>query len=160
VNRKSTYDLLSVVGAVILFSCWIFQQFVLDNVNTKLASITAAENLYRIYQSHNAVFNAILASHGHDKTAEPETRRFQTYNYVLGLEKLAEETGTPVKTGYDLSMDDTQRYLELVQKNARELKEGLVSKKERFNLLFVVGYGFGSFLALLGSILKLRLPEK
>jgi hypothetical protein len=159
-NRKSTYELISVVGAFILFSCWVFQQAVLEGTNAKLASITAAEDLYRIYQSHNAVFNAIITAQEDNKSAVDKIRKFQIYNYGLGLEKLAQETRTPIQTGYDLSSEKLQQYLELVQKNAREMKQDLVSKKEKFNLLFTFGYGLGSILALLGSILKLGLPEK
>jgi len=160
VNRKSTYDLLSVIGAIVLFTCWIFQLSVLERVDKQLADIASAENLYRIYQSHNALFNAIIATQGDNKSTVPEIRRFQVYNYGLGLERLAQVTGTPTQIGYDLPMEDMQRYLERVQKNADALKEKLQSNKYFSQLLFTVGYGLGSCLALLGSILKLRLPEK
>ena len=159
-NRKSTYELLSVVGAVILFSCWIFQQSVLERVNARLDEITSAEGLYRIYQSHNALFNAMIATQGDNHSAIADIRRFQTYNYGLGLERLATVTETPKKIGYDLPMEEMQQYLEVVQKSADSMKQKLQSTKDRAKLFFTFGYGLGSVLALLGSILKLRLPEK
>ena len=159
-NRKSVYDLLSVVGAVILFFSWVFQQSVVDRINKKLSALTAAEDLYRIYQSHNAIFNSLIATQESNEEVVKNIRRLQTYNYLLGLERLAKETGTPIESGYDVPLDRTQKYLELVQKNADGMRKDAEAKKYTFVLIFNCGYGLGSLLVLLGSILKLRVRDK
>jgi hypothetical protein len=159
-NRKSAYDLLSVVGAIILFFSWIFQQSIVEKTNRKLANLTAAEDLYIIYQSHNAVFNSIIATEEKNEEVTRNIRRYQTYNYLLGLRRLAEESGTPIQVGYDIPLETTQSYLETVQKNAQAIRKDAEAQKATFGLIFNCGYGLGSLLVLLGSILKLRLPDK
>jgi hypothetical protein len=47
-----------------------------------------------------------------------------------------------------------------VQKNAQAIRKDAEAQKATFGLIFNCGYGLGSFLVLLGSILKLRLPDK
>jgi hypothetical protein len=119
-NRKSVYDLLSVVGAIILFFSWIFQQSIVEKTNRKLANLTAAEDLYIIYQSNNAVFNSIIATEEKNEEVTRNIRRFQTYNYLLGLRRLAEESGTPIQVGYDIPLETTQSYLERCRKMHRQ----------------------------------------
>lgn len=155
-ERKAYYDLVSVFGGVVLFSSWVFQQTALDQTNAELKKIDAAEELYRTYQSNNAIFNAIIEQ---NKNNEANIRRFQTYNYGLGLAKLSEVAGQTPLIGYDIPLSDMQRHLETVQKLVAEKRKALTEKAGRLHLLFLVAYGFGSFLALLGSILKLNQPK-
>jgi hypothetical protein len=158
VNQKSAFDLISVCGAVVLFLCWVFHQTVVDRMDKQLSSLSAAENLYRVYQSHNAVFNSIIETHKDDKKIEEAIRRFQIYNYGLGLKSLAEQVGLTPLIGYDVTMDDMQAYLEKAQGLAKDLRASVEARRDRDSTVFNFGYGFGSLLAVLGAALKLRLP--
>jgi hypothetical protein len=158
VNQKSAFDLISVCGAVILFLCWVFHQTVVDKMDKKLSSLSAAENLYRVYQSHNAVFNSIIEIRKDDQKAEEAIRRFQTYNYGLGLESLAQQVGLTPMIGYDATMADMQAYLKQGQGLAKDLRASVEESRDRLTTIFNFGYGFGSFLAVLGAALKLGLP--
>jgi len=158
VNSKPVFDLISVFGAVVLFLCWVFHQTVVDKMDKRLSSLSAADNLYRIYQSNNALFNSIIETRKDDKKVEGAIRRFQTYNYGLGLENLGQQVGVTPLTGYDVTMDDMQAYLEKVQGLARDLRTNVEARRNQFTSYFSFGYGFGSFLAVLGAALKLSLP--
>ena len=59
--------------------------------------------------------------------------------------------------GYDTPMDEMQKYLEQVQAEARAIKQEIERKRSIVGFLFVGVYGLGSFLVLLGGILKLKL---
>ena len=155
-NRKWVVEITPSLGAVILFFCWVFQQSVVNDLDRKLSGLSAAENTYRLYQSHNAVFNAIIATQK-DAAVEAAIRRFQTYNYGLGLSLLAEQVGMAPLIGYDTPMDEMQKYLEQVQAEARAIKQEIERKRSIVGFLFVGVYGLGSFLVLLGGILKLKL---
>ena len=155
-NRKWLFEIIPSLGAVILFFCWVFQQSVVDDLDRKLSGLSAAENTYRLYQSHNAVFNAIIATQK-DADVEASIRRLQTYNYGLGLSQLATQVGMAPLVGYDTTMDEMQKYLEQVQAEAARIRMDIGRKRSIVGFLFVGGYGVGSFLVLLGGILKLKL---
>ncbi|GAA0576973.1 hypothetical protein GCM10009416_14460 [Craurococcus roseus] len=159
-NRKALYELLSVRGAVVLFSAWVFQQSALERANAALRRIDAAEDVYRTYQSTNALFNAIIAVRPQDADAEREVRRFQVYNYGLGLVRLAEVTGTERVVGYDVPQDRMQGHLEDVQRKAAGMRRDIEARRDRFGFAFVLTYGFGSLLVLLGNVLKVLLPAE
>ena len=155
-NRRWVVEITPSLGAVILFFCWVFQQSVVDDLDRKLSGLSAAENTYRLYQSHNAVFNAIIATQK-DANVEAAIRRLQTYNYGLGLSQLATQVGMAPLVGYDTTMDEMQKYLEQVQAEAARIRMDIGRKRSIVGFLFVGGYGVGSFLVLLGGILKLKL---
>ena len=155
-NRRWVVEITPSLGAVVLFFCWVFQQSVVDDLDRKLSGLSAAENTYRLYQSHNAVFNAIIATQK-DADVEASIRRLQTYNYGLGLSQLATQVGMAPLVGYDTTMDEMQKYLEQVQAEAARIRMDIGRKRSIVGFLFVGGYGVGSFLVLLGGILKLKL---
>ena len=155
-NRKWLFEIIPSLGAVILFFCWVFQQSVVDDLDKKLSGLSAAENTYRLYQSHNAVFNAIIATQK-DANVEAAIRRVQTYNYGLGLSQLATQVGMAPLVGYDTTMDGMQKYLDQVQAEADRIRQEIQHERNIMGFMFVGGYGLGSFLVLLGGILKLRL---
>jgi len=155
-NRKSLYEIIPSLGAVILFFCWVFQQSVVDGLDRKLSGLNTAENVHRIYQSHNAVFNAIIATQK-DEQVETAIRRLQMYNYGLGLSQLATQVGITPLIGYDTTMDEMQKYLEQEQAEADRIRQEIQHERNITGFLFVGGYGLGSFLVLLGGILKVRL---
>ena len=155
-NRRWVVEITPSLGAVVLFFCWVFQQSVVDDLDKKLSGLSAAENTYRLYQSHNAVFNAIIATQK-DAAVEAAIRRLQTYNYGLGLSQLATQVGMAPLVGYDTTMDEMQKYLEQVQAEAARIRMDIGRKRSIVGFLFVGGYGVGSFLVLLGGILKLKL---
>ena len=155
-NRRWVVEITPSLGAVVLFFCWVFQQSVVDDLDRKLSGLSAAENTYRLYQSHNAVFNAIIATQK-DANVEAAIRRLQTYNYGLGLSQLATQVGMAPLVGYDTTMDEMQKYLEQVQAEAARIRMDIGRKRSIVGFLFVGGYGVGSFLVLLGGILTLKL---
>ena len=155
-NRRWVVEITPSLGAVVLFFCWVFQQSVVNGLDRKLSGLNAAENTYRLYQSHNAVFNAIIATQK-DANVEAAIRRVQTYNYGLGLSQLATQVGMAPLVGYDTTMDEMQKYLDQVQAEADRIRQEIQHERKIVGLLFVCGYGLGSFLVLLGGILKLKL---
>ena len=155
-NRKSLYEIIPSLGAVILFFCWVFQQSVVNGLDKRLSSLSAAENTHRVYQSHNAVFNALIATQTDEKVVTA-IRRYQTYNYGFGLSQLATQVGIVPLIGYDTTTDEMQSYLERVQAEAARTRQEIERERSTMGFLFVGGYGLGSFLVLLGGILKLKL---
>ena len=86
---KSGFELLPVVGAVILFFSWVFQQSVVEGANQRLNDIASAEDMYRIYQSHNAVFNAVIATQTNAETIS-KIRGLQIYEYASSEESVGD----------------------------------------------------------------------
>jgi hypothetical protein len=159
-DRKSIYEIFSQIGALILFLGWIVQQLYVDGLDRKLSDLTAAENTYRVYQSHNAVFNAIIATQK-DTSVASAIRRLQTYNYGLGLSQLATQVGMAPLVGYDTTMDEMQKYLEQVQAQAGQTKREIERKRSFADFLLKWGStGLGTFLVLWGNFLKLKLALK
>jgi hypothetical protein len=84
-------------------------------------------------------------------------RRYQTYNYGFGLSQLATQVGIAPLIGCDTTTDEMQSYLERVQAEAARTRQEIERERSTMGFLFVGGYGLGSFLVLLGGILKLKL---
>jgi hypothetical protein len=158
-NRKALYDLVAVVGAVILFLAWIFQQTVINNLDGSAASLTQAKRFYAIYQSHNALFNTIIATQT-NRTIIKQIRTFQIYNYGLGLEDLAAASGLTVYADYNMTIDQIQAELQKMQERAATRTKQINSEKSIVTLVFTCVTGFGTLLTVLGSYLKIWLPEK
>ena len=70
-NKRSVYDLISVFGAIVLFSAWIFQQTSVEKQHAGISSLDQAEAEYRQYQSSNALFNALIETQkGNDQVSQ------------------------------------------------------------------------------------------
>ena len=70
-NKGSTktafLKVVPVVGSIILFLAWVFQQTLLGDANSTLQKINSAQSVFQTYQSNNALFNAILESTNSDE---------------------------------------------------------------------------------------------
>jgi hypothetical protein len=157
-NKRGVYDLLSVVGAIVLFSAWIFQQISVEKQRAVIASLDQAEAEYRQYQASNALFNALIETQKGNDQAIERIRGLQTYNYGLGLVRLSNVTGIAPLVGYDIPFDTMQKHLEKVQAAARAMRHDAQQRKDRDDLIFLIVYGAGSVFALLGSVMKLAAP--
>jgi hypothetical protein len=157
-NKRGVYDLLSVFGAIVLFSAWIFQQTSVEKQKSVISRLDQAEGEYRQYQSSNALFNAIIETQKGNDQVIAGVRRFQTYNYGLGLVTLSEATGVTPLVGYDISIDAMQKHLEKVQGLADAMRHVAQQHKDRDDVIFLAVYCTGSVLALLGSVMKLTAP--
>src|SRR5215471_14426580 len=85
VSGKAILDLASIVGAVVLFGAWAFQQTLLNRANEAMQNIHTAETGFETYQSNNTIFNALNAA---SPSASSEIRRFQMINYDFALRHL------------------------------------------------------------------------
>src|SRR4051794_16250563 len=83
---KASFEFLSVLGAVVGFSAWAFQQTQLSAANDAIQSIRSAQTAFEAYQSNNGVFNALAV--GADPARVSEIRRFQIISYEQGLSHL------------------------------------------------------------------------
>lgn len=82
-------EILPVLGTVGLLGLWLFQLIGIETRNSDLRKLATARAVYQTYQSNNALFNAITESSEKDKKKTKQIRRFQIYNYELGLKALA-----------------------------------------------------------------------
>jgi hypothetical protein len=86
-TKKTLTSSVTVLGSLILFLSWVFQQTLLEEANSTLQQIHTAETVYQTYQANNAMFNAILQTTD-DEASIDQIRRFQVYNYELGLREM------------------------------------------------------------------------
>jgi hypothetical protein len=157
-SKAAACDLVSVVGAVILFLTWIFQSTSLAKIDRTITDLDDAEQSYRTYQSNNAIFNAIVATEKENDSAVAEIRRAQIYNYGLGLKKMAELTGTRALIGYEVPQKDMDDYNKEVHDKAAAIRNTASARKAFDDTVSLMLYGLGSLLTLLGSMLKLVFP--
>jgi hypothetical protein len=157
-SKRGVYDVISVFGAIVLFSAWIFQQTSVEKQRSVISSLDQAEAEYRQYQSSNALFNAIIETQKGNNQVVEGVRRLQTYNYGLGLVRLAKVAGVEPLVGYDIPIDEMQKHLEKVQSAANAMRQDAQQRKDRDDIIFLVVYCTGSVAALLGSVMKLTAP--
>jgi hypothetical protein len=157
-NKRGVYDLISVFGAIVLFSAWIIQQTSVEKQRAVISNLDQAEGEYRQYQSSNALFNALIETQKGNDPITAGIRRLQTYNYGLGLVRLSKVTGIEPLVGYDIPIDQMQKHLEKVQSIADAIRQDAQQRKDRDDLIFLIVYCTGSGAALLGSVMKLTAP--
>jgi hypothetical protein len=169
INSKALLDLVSIVGAVALFGAWAFQQTLLSDANGRLQGVSSAEQHFETYQSHNALFNALVAMA--PANAQPDIRRFQVVNYEMALSHLEtplspqEQAGLPpAPRPYDgnwnfaTAMPQMQKRIEAVQTTLQKRKQEVAESSAAANRIFLVWYGLGSLLILAVSIGRIFLP--
>jgi hypothetical protein len=165
--RTMLGEVLPVLGTVGLLGLWTFQQTGIEQRASELRKLGVAHGVFQTYQSHNALFNAIIESEGKDKTITDQIRIFQIYNYELGLAAIedslppSEKVGIPERTnaydgtmGIDEKMDRTQKRLEELQKRLakRETVVGFDAEAARaLNFWLYLGLSFGM---ITGAVLK------
>src|SRR5689334_21038673 len=159
VRWKAVPDLISVLGAVVLFGAWVFQQTLLNEANGTLQSIRAAETAFETYQSNNALFNAIVS--GSAAGNGLEIRRFQVINYEYGLRHLedvldpAQRSRIPAPLSPldgdwtpEKGMQRINERIGAVQGAVREKKDEIAARSARVNAIFLAAYAVGSLLIL------------
>lgn len=169
-GRTSNATLINVVpvlGSLVLFMSWVFQQTLLEDANSTLRRIHDAETVYENYQANNAIFNAIIQTADNGEESIEQIRRFQIYNYELGLrdmELLLDETAKTnipeapyaydVTQGADGMLNVTQDRLGKIQERLAEKENEIIGRKSTFNKVFLGLYAAGSATVLLGSVLS------
>lgn len=165
--RTVILKLLPVVGSIVLFLAWVFQQTLLGDANSTLQRISAGESVFQTYQSNNALFNAILATSRSDSDTVSKVRSMQVYNYNLGssaLEQLlteAEKIGIPEQPNpfsgdldADSKMAILQQRIDSIQAKLDERKAAIIALKSRYNKIFMSLYVLGTLTVLTGSLLN------
>jgi len=71
-------EVLPVLATIGLLGLWLYQQNAIEQRSGELRKLAAARTVYQVYQSHNALFNALLQT-VKDDTAQAQIRRFQMY---------------------------------------------------------------------------------
>ena len=129
-------EILPVLGTIGLLGLWLFQQTEVERRSGELRKLASARTVFQTYQSNNAVFNAINELSKKDKVASEQLRRFQVYNYELGLQAIEEalpesdKADIPsVTSAYDPS-GDIQTKLDQTQKRLEKLQAKLAEKEE------------------------------
>jgi hypothetical protein len=133
--------------------------------------VSSAELRFETYQSHNALFNALVAMA--PTNAQPEIRRFQVINYEMALAHLekplsAEEQAhlPPAVRPYDgdwkfsTAMPQMQKRIEAVQTTLQKRKTEVAESSATANRIFLIWYGLGSLLILAVSIGRIFLPQQ
>jgi peptidoglycan hydrolase CwlO-like protein len=165
---KALIRIVPILGSLILFLSWVFQQTLFEEANSTLQRIQAAQTVYQTYQANNAMFNAIIETTD-DKEAIEQIRRFQMYNYELGLRDMemllddrAKRNIPKAPDAYDASrsvedmMTVVQERLTTIQEKLATKEEKIVRRKSALNRVFLAGYAVGSATLLVGSVLSVR----
>jgi uncharacterized tellurite resistance protein B-like protein len=166
VIKRLIVVIIPIAGSLTLFLSWVLQQSLLDHANRDYDDISAAQTTFHIYQSHNAVFNAVRVLGKNDEEVK-EIRRLQINNYESGLKELQrllnakEQIGIPpVPDVYDETVDiyaqiaTEQQRLELIQRKVIAKKEEIAKRKSIANKIFLAVYAIGSLTVLIGTVLS------
>jgi hypothetical protein len=164
IRSNAVLDFLTILGAVILFLAWAFQQTLLNNAKREVANITSVQAAFETYQSHNALFNALAAA---VPNASSEILRFQTVNYNFAfdqLEKLLtseERARLPPRAGpLDgdwnpvIAEQKTQSRIDAIWPKIDAKKLQINTRSAEENKMFLGLYFLGSLLALSTSAYK------
>ena len=157
--------ILPVLGSIILFFAWVFQQSLLGAANSTVARIDSAQSVFRTYQSNNGIFNALLETVKDDSESVDHVRRSQIYSYELGLRELedllddVDKKDIPPPVGvFDGSfnavaaMRQTQARIDVIQGKVIEMRANVTTRKATLNTLFLGLYAVGSLTVLIGSV--------
>ncbi|HKD80115.1 MAG TPA: hypothetical protein VKH81_10505 [Candidatus Angelobacter sp.] len=141
-NKKkiATFNILGgilpVVGTVALLGLWLYQQTSVEQRADDLRKVESARNVYQTYQSHNAVFNAIHEGMQDKPQLADNVRRFQVYNYELGLRAIEdvlsneEKKGIPAAPNVYSSTENFSDQMAVTQKRL-ELLQGRLDAREK-----------------------------
>jgi hypothetical protein len=170
VNGRAVLDFVSIVGAVILFGAWAFQQTSLNQANEATQNLHSAETSFETYQSNNTIFNALNAAA--PPAASSEIRRFQIINYEYALTRLekplsAEEQAQlpaaprPLDGDWNAleAMNNVQKRIEAIQAALSRRKQEIAENSASTNRTFLILYAAGSLLILAVNIGKILLPS-
>ena len=158
--------ILPIVGTVALLGLWLYQQTSMEQRAADLRKLDSAHSVYQTYQSNNAIFNAINEGMQDKPQLSRNVRRYQIYNYELGLHAIEdvlspeEKKGIPASPNaysstesYSDQMVVTQSRLELLQERLEEREKQVHAAADSastinlclylaFSLISVVGAAF------------------
>lgn len=171
-SAKSWVKIVPVLGSIVLFLSWVFQQTMLEDANNTLESIYNARGVFQTYQSNNAMFNAIIATTTDEASIE-RVRGLQIANYELGLREMellldeAERVDIPAPPNTlggaavsDATIKITQERLEKIQGRLAAKRDEIIERTSTLNKAFYALYGIGSVTVLIGSLLNVIIsPE-
>jgi hypothetical protein len=164
--RQVFIKIIPVLGSIILFLSWAFQQTLLGEVNSTSQRISNAQSVFQTYQSNNALFNALVETVKNDRESIDQIRRVQISNYELGLRELEallddEAKATipsppnPFSGTADAAtmMRITQERINTIQGKLAQKREEMAGRKAALNTTFLLLYAIGSLTVLTGSAL-------
>jgi hypothetical protein len=113
----------------------LYEQTAIERRSAELGRLAEARTVYRVYQSHNALFNAIHVFGEHDQALSERLRTFQFYNYELGLAAI--EDALPVDEKDDIppmhnayaSGEQVEAQMETIQKRLSLLQTRLAARE-------------------------------
>jgi hypothetical protein len=166
IKRQVFIKIMPVLGSIIIFLSWVFQQTFLDKADSTLQQISNARSVFQTYQSNNALFNALIQTVENNRESVDSIRRSQIYNYELGLEELeallddeAKATIPPPATPFSCT-SDCETELRITQERTNKIQSELLQKrgemngrKTMLNIMFLLLYAVGSVSVLIGSVL-------
>jgi hypothetical protein len=164
---KFIADFFPVIGSLILFFSWVVQQTLLRSIDRQSQVLSSAESVYRTYQSNNAVFNGLVELAGRESEKAAQIRRFQIYNYELGLVEMdralspAEHHDIPAAPfAYDESedidtiMQKTQTRLKILQNMTENKRKSMASRQADAGKTFMTLYIIGTIIVIIGAAFK------
>jgi hypothetical protein len=172
-RKEIIIKLVPVLGSLILFSSWVFQQTWLGEANSKVQRLDNAQSIFQTYQVNNALFNAIVETTKNNNKSVEEVRRFQLINYERGLRALEtllvnqEKANIPKPPklfdgGQKIGemMSRTQERVDKIQEKLEERKKEINNSKSAVNATFLTLYTIGSLTVLMGSVLNSTISSK
>jgi hypothetical protein len=126
-----------------------------------------------VWVLNNALFNAINELSDQDKKASEQLRRFQIYNYELGLQAIEEALSEsdkadipPRTSAYDSSvdiqtkMDQTQKRLEKLQAKLGEREEAVRQSADTAKRRYLWSYVGLSVISIFDAVCKVILTVR
>jgi hypothetical protein len=173
IPKEVFIKIIPVLGSIILFLSWVFQQTLLGEANSALQRISSAQSVFQTYQSNNAMFNAIVETIKDDSESVDKIRRSQIYNYELGLRELESALDDEAKADIpsppnpfsgapdvETMMRITQERINTIQGKLAEAREKIGEQKAALSAAFLVLYALGSLTVLTGSALNVVLSAR
>jgi hypothetical protein len=130
-------EILPVLGTIGLLGLWLYQQVGIERRSSELRQLESARGVYQTYQSNNAIFNAINETLKDKPRLSENMRRFQIYNYELGLRAIEDVLSADEKKGIPPAPDayspalDFVKKMEITQKRLEELQNRRDAKEKR-----------------------------
>jgi cell division protein FtsB len=172
-TRQVLIKIIPVIGSIVLFLAWVFQQTLLGEANNASQQIANAQSVFQTYQSNNALFNAIVQTIKSDSASIDQIRRVQIYNYELGLRELEALLDNEAKatipsppnpfsgtSDADAMMRVTQERINTIQGKLSKMREKIAGRKASLNIIFLVLYAIGSLTVLIGSVVAVLQSTK
>jgi hypothetical protein len=181
-SQKYTYgnmsmkSILVLLGSLLLLLSFLSQQFIFEKWNTRSARIREANADFAVYQSNNAIFNAIFEIAQEDQ--KNRVRQLQVINYQWALRYLWGEVTPDTKaalaskgvrqigtgamlttpTGNNIKQwtADVQNQIDNLQGEFKDEQKRIEQNKKKANLFFSSLYIIGSVLVVIGNLVSTR----